>query len=49
MSCGHAKMMTIYRVTINGNELKKSRKELLQPKIWRRNHNEMGKRDRDTV
>ena len=36
-SHGHTKNTTIYRATIDENDLKTSRKGLLQPKIERRN------------
>ena len=46
---GHTKIIIIYRVTIDENDLKMSRKDFLQQKVYRRNHNEMGRRDRGTI
>ena len=45
----HTKITTIYRATIDENDLKTSRKDFPQLKIQRRNHREMGRRSGDTV
>ena len=46
---GHTKITTIYRTTMYDNNLNIVRKDFPQPKMWRRNHKEKGKRGRDSA
>ena len=45
----YTEITTIHRATISENYLKSSRKDSPQLKIQRRNHNDMGRRGKDTV
>lgn len=46
---GKGQITTIYRLITDENYLNKIRKDLLQLKTKRRNHNELGKRGRSKV
>lgn len=45
----HTSITTIYRATTDENDLNTSREELLQLKIYRRNHRKIGKKGRATI
>ena len=44
---GHTKVKATYRATTYENDLKISRKDFPRLKIYKRNHNEVGKSDKD--
>ena len=44
----HTKI-TIYRTTTYENDLKISRKDFPRLKVYKRNHNEVGKSDKDVI
>lgn len=46
---GHTTITTIYRTTVYDNNLNIVKKDFPQPRMWRRNHKEKGKRDRDSA